>query len=90
MIIFMIIYCYVVMIWPKYVYMFENVKYIIFVLEILYIGIVFVYIRDLITNKCDCSDMIQRDMTQIYNTLDIISIILSLVFFMILAITKTS
>lgn len=90
MVTFMILYTLFVIFLQKYVYLLENAKYIIFILQLLYIGIVFVYIRDLITNKCECSDMIHRDITQIYNTLDIISIILSLLFFIIIAITKTS
>jgi hypothetical protein len=68
---------------------FNYIKYILYVAEIVFIIITFIYIQELIKNKCECSKMIQRDITYIYTIVDIIVILLSIFLAICVTIYKT-
>ena len=67
---------------------FEYVKYVFLLSELVFITIVFIYIRDLIKKRCECSNSIARDITLIYTITDGIIIILSLLLASIIGIFK--
>ena len=57
----------------------EYIKYVVYIGELFFIVITFIYIQELIKNKCECSNMMQRDITLVYTIVDGIIIILSLI-----------
>jgi hypothetical protein len=72
----------------RYENIFEYVKYVFLLSELVFITIVFIYIRDLIKKRCECSNSIARDITLIYTITDGIIIILSLLLASIIGIFK--
>ena len=64
----------------KYSNVINILKYGMFISEIVYIIIVFLYIQDLIKGKCNCSNSLNREITLIYKIVDVIIMILSLIF----------
>jgi len=65
----------------------DYLKYSILILQIVYIGIVFIYIRDLMRKHCDCGN--QEDMNKskhkyaFYSQLDGIIIVMTLILFVL-------
>jgi hypothetical protein len=72
----------------RYEYIFQYVKYVFLLSELVFIAIVFIYIRDLIRKRCECSNSIARDITLIYTITDGIIIILSLLLASIIGIFR--
>jgi len=70
----------------KYENILNILKYFVLVAEIIFVAIVFIYIRDLIKNKCSCSESLNRDITLVYSTVDGVIMILSLVLIIIIGI----
>ncbi len=71
-----------------YEYIFRLLNYWFLVSELIFISIVFVYIRDLIKKRCECSKSINRDITLIYTVTDGIIIVSSVLLALIIAVTK--
>jgi len=72
----------------KYEYIFRMLNYWFLVSELIFISIVFLYIRDLIKKRCECSKSINRDITLIYTVTDGIIIICSILLALIITVTK--
>ena len=68
----------------KYENILNILKYVFLVVEIIFVAIVFIYIRDLIKTKCNCSESINRDITLVYSTVDGVIMLLSLVLIIIM------
>lgn len=64
----------------EYSFIFDMIKYFVLISELIFVCIVFIYIKDLINNKCECSEMPQRDITLLYSIVDIVIFFSSLVF----------
>lgn len=67
---------------------FEIISKIFYILEIFYIIVVFIYIKDL-KKRCKCSQSVERDITEIYSTIDVILFIITIFLFFCLLIYKS-
>ena len=56
----------------NYDFIFDFLRNLMLISEIGFVAIVFVYIRDLIKNRCKCSESPNRDITLFYSTVDLI------------------
>ena len=56
----------------NYDFIFDFLRNIMLISEIGFVAIVFVYIRDLIKNRCKCSESPNRDISLFYSTVDLI------------------
>lgn len=56
----------------------DIIRIIILLSELVFVCIIFIYIKDLINNKCKCSEISQKDISYLYSTLDIMIFIISL------------
>ena len=72
----------------RYAYIFTLLNYWFLVSELIFISIVFVYIKDLIKKRCECSKSINRDITLIYTVTDGIIIVSSVLLAIIIAVYK--
>lgn len=55
----------------------DKMWYILFISEIIFVTIVFIYIRDLIKNKCKCGESANREMYSLYSSVDILIFIIT-------------
>lgn len=56
----------------NYDFIFDFLRNLMLISEIGFVAIVFVYIRDLIKNRCKCSESPNRDISLFYSTVDLI------------------
>jgi len=63
--------------YSKYIH---SIGMFILLTELIYVCVVFIYIKDLINNNCKCSDMPQRDITLLYSVTDIVIFVVSLIY----------
>lgn len=55
----------------NYDYVFDFLRYVMFISEIGFVSIVFIYIRDLIRKRCKCSESPNRDISLFYSFTDL-------------------
>lgn len=73
----------------NYDFLFDALKYVMLMTEIGFVSIVFIYIRDLIRNKCKCSESPKRDITMLYSIVDLIIFGISVLTALLFIIYKT-
>ena len=73
----------------KFNVIFNYLKYVFLLSEIVFITIVFLYIRDLIKKRCECSRSVERDITLIYTVVDGVIIIATFILLVVIGIYKT-
>jgi len=49
---------------------FDKLWYILFLSQIIFVTVVFIYIRDLIRNKCKCEESKSREVSSVYSFVD--------------------
>jgi hypothetical protein len=72
----------------RYGNIFILLNYGFLISELIFISIVFIYIKDLIKKRCECSKSINRDITLIYTVTDGIIIISSILLTIIIAVYR--
>ena len=55
----------------NYDYVFDFLRYVMFISEIGFVTVVFIYIRDLIRTRCKCSESPNRDISLFYSFADL-------------------
>jgi Na+/H+-translocating membrane pyrophosphatase len=65
----------------RYHKIFDSLRYIFLLSEIVFVTVVFLYIRDLIKKRCECSAGMERDVTLIYSVVDGVLIIATIILF---------
>lgn len=63
-------------------------QFIFYTLQIIYIFVVFSYIRDLIKKRCKCSEMIHRDISYVYSLADIILFVIGVIWYVLYFLMK--
>jgi hypothetical protein len=61
----------------NYDFIFDKLWYILFVSQIVFVTVVFIYIRDLIKNKCKCEESNSREVSSLYSFIDMLIFIIT-------------
>lgn len=72
----------------KYNSIFDTLRYIFLISEIVFVTVVFLYIRDLIKKRCECSAGVERDVTLIYTVVDGVLIIATVILLFAIGVYK--